>query len=228
MRRYYLSKFEGEGGIEAPYQAYVARFGRCNILDYRRDHRVRCGWCIACVEGDELPDNGKFQLLADLDFVALCDDPNEPLPNVLRERIKNAIEEEFNSVTLKDIIVETQLLYSDIRPGTDGDYHIFLMGEMWTASEEETFAIKANHLFPFWDRVREPYEGSPRTLNRRDVESLLKRLESIVDVKERGWLRKALDDSKMVSHPFVSAYEKFMICSKRRTPILVSRTLSFG
>ena len=208
MRRYYLSKFEGDGSNKSPYQAYVARFGRCNILDYRRDETVRGGWCLACVEGDELPDNGKFQLLADLDFLVLCDDPNEPLPNVLRERIRNAIELEFTSLTLKDIIVETQLLYSDIRPQTNGDYCINLMGELWSASEEETFAIKANHLFPFWDRVREPYEGSPRTPNRRDVESLLERLESIADVKERGWLSKALDDPKMVSHPFVSAYRE--------------------
>jgi len=121
MRRYYLSKFDGP-----PYQPYVARFGRYGFLDYRPNQALGRGWCVACVEGDELPDSSGFQFLADVQYLALCDDPNVPLGDELRGRIRRALDLQFSSLTLKDIIVETQLRYSDIRPESSGDYRITL------------------------------------------------------------------------------------------------------
>jgi len=56
--------------------------------------------------------------------------------------------------------------------------------------------------------IRKPCEGSPKALNRRDVDSLLQFLAPIAEIKNPGWLAKAMDDPGMAKHPFVRAYRE--------------------
>ncbi|MCL4204453.1 MAG: hypothetical protein KJ000_18360 [Pirellulaceae bacterium] len=205
MRRYYLSKFVGDGIAECPYEPFVARFGRTGFLDFRRDQTIRRGWCIACVEGNQLPREVGFAWLADLDFVAICDDPCEELPQQMRDRIRVALDLPFSSVSLKDILVELQLLYSDIRPEVDGMYRIWLLDELWSGSEEEAFAIVANYEFPEWNRICALREGRPIMLSRDALHEVICLLGKLVDFENPGWIEESLNDAKAQRHALLDA-----------------------
>lgn len=167
------------------------------------------------MDADEVPDEPGFSLLADLDYFALCDHPDDALPESARDRLRHALDLSFESVTLRDIIVEVQLLYSDIRPGADGTFRIFLIDELWCGTEEEAFAIVATYLFPDWELIRTPCNGAPAPIDHAAIQDDLRFLREVSELEEPNWMDKSLENPSLHAHPLVAAFGEIVTCLHR-------------
>lgn len=218
MRHYYLSKFEWFDGRYRPSVAQIA--SKWAILDFRRDERRQAGWCIVACDGLSLPTQIEFGLLADLDFVPICASIDDELSDETRDRLSIALDLPFSERTLRSIIVELQLCYSNIRPDTDGNYKIFLREQIWSATEEEAFCLLANYVFPFHEQFRAPQPGTITNLDPARLTQQVDLITHFLNVKSPNWLASARKKQGWQSHPLVSAIDE--VCSL--TPSDLSRS----
>ncbi|MDB5387363.1 MAG: hypothetical protein JWM11_3009, partial [Planctomycetaceae bacterium] len=151
----------------------------------------------------------------------ICEDLNEALPEQIRDRIYCALDLPFSGTSLLDIIVEIELLYSNLRPDGDGVYHIHLLGEIWSATEDEVFAFRADRLFPDWDKYRIVDPTPPQEIDR----SALREVLSFIEVAcGSDWLKQQLIARKSESrskklHPLLAAYQECLEVVDQPPPI---------
>ncbi|WLD12527.1 hypothetical protein [Planctellipticum variicoloris] len=199
VRRYFLSRFEGTGSsLNDPYVAVVSQFGTTNIIDLRSDPTRRSGWCVASVDSADPPPIPPFAFLADLEYLYLSDDLDEELSREICERVASALNLSFCETTLRKILVELLLVYGDLRPNGDGIYRVHLAGEIWSANEEETFAVKSRYCFPYHADFTGVNPGAPNELGIDVVATLL---EVVADAYGQELVNKAIANRVSSNHP---------------------------
>lgn len=207
QRRYYLSKFVGDGKTQATaFRAKVSEHGKqWNMIDLRTDQTAKSGWCFACVDLDD-----HRQLDRDPELIPLGTDPYANLPEELRKQVQEALGESFSSLNLSDIIFEVLLRRGGLRPSPDGKYQVWLGSLLKESNAEEAIA--------FIGRIASLHTGKSAltSASRRRCElggPLREALETVAWLANHGdpgWLERELKvlAGQRRCNPLASNYKK--------------------
>lgn len=204
MRTYYLSKFIGDGySLDTAYKPAVAIAAQSwGFIDFRTDQRCRSGWCIAFVDGEPLAEEPGFTLLADAQFLSLGTSLSNDLPNHLLERLKAALDTDFVSTNLTDIVTELLLLDWGFRPATDGVYRVYLGGLIKELSAEEALEFLADRLPDSDDECPRPATTDVSAI-RRSASTALDTIARFASHDSPDWIKQALQAPDADNHPLL-------------------------
>ena len=184
-RRYYLSKFVGDGKTSATaFKAKVSEYGvKWGMLDLRPDPTQIEGWCFAFLDSDndELAEQ-------DPDLILLGMDVYAELPDILRSRLSQIIGVNLIHTRLVDVITEVLFRQGRIRPAPDGKYQIHLGSLINELSAEKAAAFIGRVLLKEQPREIDRSQMDRARKLSGSLKTSLEAIRKVVDQGESGWL----------------------------------------
>ncbi len=208
VRRYYFSKFVGDGKTPASsFKAKVSSYGpRWGMLDLRPDTKQVEGWCFSFLDSDS--DDCKCE--QDPDLIPLGTDMQAELSDSLIGQISTSVGVNLIHTKLVDVITEVLFRQGRIRPAADGKYQIYLGSCIRELSAEEGVAFIGKILVAEQSKKTKTLQRDGTRKLSGLVKASLEAIRAVVNRGEPGWLEREVDllGQQESLHPLIDNYKK--------------------